>query len=320
MEKTAVIIVNYRTPWHLNLCLKQLFKHTSDFHLYLVHNQPDGKSLTVGEKYKKLHPDRVTIYINKENLGFTGGVNTPYKEVMQHQRICLLNSDVLVTPGWLSTMTAEMDADPTIAQIGCDTNGYYPDGLFWKLIHILPDPFNRLQLLQYYLGAPKAPNPRAFEPDHIFFNFCGGFCNLFDSKHFTDLSHILDPNIFHGYGDDLDLSLYLRQFGSIGSTLQSYVYHFHNTSLSVLTKKRRNYNKDALAKFNYMYIVKKWKEYFLKHIAESDNAYLLSISDYYMSVPIFIYFALSYLKKDFDQYVDSLPAREIWEKMIQKTD
>lgn len=314
--RTAIIVVNYRTPWHLNKCLKSIFKHTHDFHLHLVHNNPDDKSVEVGEWFKSKYPEQITVYINDENLGFVGGVNTPFLDVIKYERICLLNSDTIVKANWLQQMSDEMDANPQISQICPDSNSFYSDNLFWKLIRVLPWNLNRLQIIQNTFGlAPSAVEKRGFKPADSFFDFCGGFCTLFNSKHFLDLGYILDPQIIHGYWDDLDLSCYLRQFGQIGSTHKAYVFHFLGASFRILKKDSSSFDKDMMKRINALYVMHKWRDYFRSEISKLTTETLVAMSGNSYLASIINYFGVRALKPDVGDYLKTEPAKLFWDKV-----
>jgi GT2 family glycosyltransferase len=314
LAKTAIIIVNYKTPWHLNKCLESLFKYTENFHLYLVNNSQDKESLEVSDKFKNKYPELMSIYKNNENLGLVEGINVSYNEAINHERICLLNSDVILTKDWLKIMSDEMDNNPSISQIVPDANSYYPDSVFWKVIKLLPFGLSRLQILQ--LANPqKSPEKRGFKADSNFLAIAGGFCVLFDSKHAKTRGYILDTNLAHGYWDDLDLTLYLRQFGDIGSTNNAYVFHFTNASFKLLGKGFRDSRKEKISDFNGYYIFQKWESYFIENIKKLSPEDLYSYMQDRIMKKFAEYYTLANINQGFKDYVASLPAKKIWDEM-----
>lgn len=253
--KTAIIVVNYRTPWHTDKCLEGIFKHTSDFHLFLVQNAPDLASISVGEKYQAAFPDQVTVIKNETNLGYVGGVNSAYVQAMNYERVCLVNSDLIVTAGWLSNMNKVLDEHADVVQVYPDSNSHYPEKFIWKLVKKLPFVADKLYRYQLYNNPPRSQK-RGFEETTEFYWAIGGYCNLFRTEPFKDKGYFLDPNIVHGYWDDFDLAFYLRQFGKVGTCYDSYVFHFLNTSFKNL--KMNPQTKTLLAFYNGLYVMDKW--------------------------------------------------------------
>lgn len=277
-NSTAIVIVSYKTPWHLKQCLKSVFKYTQNFCIYLVHNSQDSISYKVGEYFEKRYPEKIKIYKNKENLGLTGGVNTCYVDAIKHKRICLLNSDTIVTMNWLKILNDEMDSNPKISQIMPDCNSFYPDTFLWKIIKRLPFGLNRAQILQNILKlSPKSKVTESFKDSAHFYDFCGGFCTLFNSDPIKQRGYILDPQIAHGYWDDLELSTYLRNFGEIGITTCSYVFHFGGKSFKLL-KDINSDNKIQLAYLNGLYVCRKYEKTFLSEINKIEPNELIFVS------------------------------------------
>src|SRR5689334_13331005 len=229
--KTGIIIVNYKTPWHLNKCLESVFANTSDFHILLVLNPQESESLEVASKFQKKYSSEVTIINNSKNLGYVGGINSAYKDAIKFERVCFLNSDTIVTKDWLLELNKVLDENEDVVQVAPDSNSYYNDKSLWRFAKLLPPSLSKLSYLQMKTNSlPRSSNYDSrfkdlkFYEYKDFYTFCAGFCNVFKSKYFQNLGYFCDPNIIHGYWDDFDLSMHLRQFGKIGWTNRSYVF------------------------------------------------------------------------------------------------
>ncbi len=312
--KTAIIIVNYQTPWHLKQCLKSVYMHTKDFHILLVHNNPDNNSLKVSKRFIQKYPETITQIVNNENLGFVGGVNSAYKEAMQYQRICLLNSDAIVTKNWLVELNKPLDEDESVVQVSPDSNQFYPDSKIWALgkkylSKIWPWLAWELAKLQSMLNPPSAPIKSGFHAveDRAFYLFPGGFCNIFRSKYFKDLGYILDKNIVHGYWDDFDLAMYLRKFGKVGATNKSYVFHFVNMSINRL--KKNNEYKERIKHFNGLYVMNKWSKEIEKCLSYFSTEERAGLKSSYVAKMYFEYRKLVKSKPLTKEYIESLPAK-----------
>jgi O-antigen biosynthesis protein len=314
--KTAIIIVNYRTPWHLKLCLNSIFKFTEDFHLIVVQNSPDRKSRKLVKQYEERYPNTVTEIVNDKNLGFVGGVNSAYSVAIQYPRICLLNSDTIVTRHWLHELNSAMDDNPNLVQISPDSNSFYSQSKFWKYISKLPFGLKKLSKFEAYLNPPSAKDKHGYLPISNFWQFPGGFCNLFKSEYFKDLGYFCDPKIIHGYWDDFDLSYYIRQFGDVGSTNKSYVFHFLNVSFNKISEDKKGM-KDKLMLLNSLYVMNKWRERLANDLNKLSIEELLNANDSYVVKAVIQYFGLSAVKPSINEYIESIPATEIGERFLK---
>jgi GT2 family glycosyltransferase len=305
--RTAIIIVNYKTPWHLKKCLESVFENTKDFKVFVVHNAPDAESLSVGQFFRNKFSDKVQIYESVKNLGFVAGVNLAYPEAIEFDRVCLLNSDTIVTKGWLSELNKVLDEDQSIVQVSPDSNSYYNDDSIWRIIRLVPI-LKNFHYLQHNFNPPtsftKDENFKEakFYEYKEFYRFCGGFCNVFRSEHFKDLGYFLDPNIVHGYWDDFDLSMYLKQFGKVGFTNKSYVYHFVNVSFNKINESKKNMKK-MLHLLNGLYVMNKWESKVLEYLSAMSKQELFARTDSYVLEMALRYLGLKDVYKDLEEYI-----------------
>lgn len=315
MSKTALLIVNYKTPWHLNECLSSIYTHTRDFHIVVVHNSIDPKSVEVTDRFVKMYPGTITVLKSSKNLGFVGGVNYGFDEVMKYERMCFVNSDIIVTKDWLKVLNEEMDSREDIVQISPDCSQFYPEGKIWRVIkwqimRRFPTLGSRLYKLQLNFNPPRSKERKGFSPIPHFHMFPGGYCNLVKTAPFKTLGYILDPNIIHGYWDDFDVSLYLRQFGQVGSTTRSYVFHFENISFDKISEERKGM-KNRLMMLNGLYVADKWRDYIRAEIKKLSFDELLNLESSYVFKMIYTYEGLASTKPEILDYIRSIPAKEI---------
>ena len=93
----AIIILNWNGKKLLEQFLPSVVRYSPEGQLYIVDNASTDDSLD----YVRNHFPEVQIVENPTNSGYAGG----YNRALQHIKAdvyCLLNSDVLVTEGWLS--------------------------------------------------------------------------------------------------------------------------------------------------------------------------------------------------------------------------
>ena len=105
--KCSVVILNWNGEQTLRQFLPSVLQHTQvpDVEIVVADNGSTDNSL----EYLRTQPVRV-IALDK-NYGFAGGYNHAIEQVDAEYTV-LLNSDVEVTPHWLNTMLAYMDAHP----------------------------------------------------------------------------------------------------------------------------------------------------------------------------------------------------------------
>lgn len=81
-------------------------------HIYLADNASTDGSVAFAEKE---YPE-ITLIKLKVNYGFAGGYNEALKQI-DAEYFALVNSDLEVTEGWLTPLTAVLDSDKTVASV-----------------------------------------------------------------------------------------------------------------------------------------------------------------------------------------------------------
>lgn len=177
----------------------------------------DGTSVAI-----KLHPLKVTLLENKENLGGTGGFNTGIRHALEERNpkyIWLLDNDAEVTPDTLEKLMSVMEADSRIGVAGScildtiDRNliveaGGHVDDLTatWK-------PYLRYQIYSQFQSSPP------LDVDYV------PACSAMVRKELFDAIGIMDERYFLHW-DDVDFCRVARKAGfRIVSVLDSVVYH-----------------------------------------------------------------------------------------------
>ncbi len=313
--KTAIIVINYQTPWHLRKCLESVVKFTFNFHLILVQNAPDAKSISIGNEFKNTYPENVTVITHTKNLGFVGGINSAFEEAIRFERICFLNSDTIVSENWLDELNGCLDNNEKLIQISPDTNTLHlhRQGKFWRIVkNIKP-----LSWISRFEKPLKSIYPdKGFKEYKRFYEFPGGYCNVFKTEFIKERGYFVDPNIIHGYWDEFDITSYFRQFGIVGWTDKSYVYHFHNVSFDKINLEKKGL-KERLMQLNGLYIMHKWSDYLRKELNEMNHDEILDRYDTHAMRMAIYYFGLITSKPSFKDYIESIPAKEIGEKFLK---
>lgn len=93
----AVVILNWNGRKHLETYLPSVVKNSGNAIVYLADNDSTDDSVA----YTKEHFPSIKFIINESNGGFAKGYNDALKELTEDYFV-LLNSDVEVTPNWIS--------------------------------------------------------------------------------------------------------------------------------------------------------------------------------------------------------------------------
>ncbi len=110
MTQVAVVILNYNGKNFLQQFLPSVISFSDGARIIVADNgSTDGSA-----DFVKGNFTNVEVITIKENKGFCGGYNTALKQVEATYYV-LLNSDVEVTPGWLTPIVEMMQSDPSIA-------------------------------------------------------------------------------------------------------------------------------------------------------------------------------------------------------------
>ncbi|WP_274474525.1 glycosyltransferase family 2 protein [Mangrovimonas aestuarii] len=108
--KIAIIVLNWNGKTLLEQFLPSVVANSQDADIYVADNASTDDSVQFVQK----HYPNVHIIQNKENGGFAKGYNDALKHV-NADILCLLNSDVEVTPNWLEPIKQTFQDAPKTA-------------------------------------------------------------------------------------------------------------------------------------------------------------------------------------------------------------
>lgn len=123
--RAAVLILAWNGGSVLADCLQALAPQLSDERALLV---VDNGSIDDSVACVRRSCPDAAIIENGTNLGFSGGVNSGLRALMQAnppEAVVLLNQDTIVAPDWLERLLDPF-SDPQVAAVGCKL--LYPDG------------------------------------------------------------------------------------------------------------------------------------------------------------------------------------------------
>ena len=114
MSRIDIIIPVYNAHDDLIRCVDSVVQHaTGEYRLLLINDaSPDPRIGPLVAKFAAEH-SHVRALTNAHNKGFIGTVNRGFAETSDD--VVLLNSDTIVTPGWLDKIRRCADSDPKIA-------------------------------------------------------------------------------------------------------------------------------------------------------------------------------------------------------------
>ncbi len=111
MDKLAIVILNWNGAAMLDKYMDGVLEHSKgEAAVYVADNASTDNSI---ELLKSKFPDCKLILLDK-NWGFADGYNKALEQV-EAEYVLLLNSDIEVTPGWLTPLLAFMEAHPEAA-------------------------------------------------------------------------------------------------------------------------------------------------------------------------------------------------------------
>ncbi|MCK6485026.1 MAG: asparagine synthase (glutamine-hydrolyzing) [Phycisphaerae bacterium] len=154
--------------------------------------------------------DRVELHRNDQNLGFVAACNRGL-ELARAEYVCLMNSDVIVAPGWLSRMVRCAESDPRIAIVNPLSN------MCVNLSVPMAPGLNLNTMAQRVASASKRRYPNI--------TTAVGFCMLMKRRHVERLGGF-DPVYGRGYCEESDLCMRYTEAGlRVVAADDAFVYH-----------------------------------------------------------------------------------------------
>ena len=123
MKKIGIVICNYNKKDYVLNCIRSVLESKNqDFDLYVADNASTDGSV---EAIKETYGDAVTVLVNPENLGGSGGFNLGIRKILEegYEYLCCLDNDILVDENAIGALADYLDAHPdTGVEVNeCDT-------------------------------------------------------------------------------------------------------------------------------------------------------------------------------------------------------
>ena len=254
IKPVDIILPVYGSLHVVEPCINSVLNRTNwPFKLTIVDDFSDNYVRDWLAKWNIEHPQHSVIY-NKKNKGFSATVNTGIRAT-SNPYICILNSDVIVTDGWLTKLVMSLEADPRNKIANPVTNNT-------ALINVAMQE-----------GASYLDMNRALEltSSHRYPEIMPtGFCFMTTRELVKEIGY-LDEG-FQNYGEETDWWMRAIHYVKDGKYMQwravladdSYVFHERGTSFSALGESSHmNKRKEGSSRFHTLWPgFKQWQNTF----------------------------------------------------------
>ncbi len=123
--KVALVILNYNGRHYLAQFLPSVIQHTSEAEIIIADNASTDDSI----EFLQAHYPQLRLIRMEKNTGFSTGYNLALRQI-EAEYYVLLNSDVEVTPAWLSPLLQLMDSNSSIAACQPKINAFHQQDSF----------------------------------------------------------------------------------------------------------------------------------------------------------------------------------------------
>ncbi len=226
MSRVAVVILNFNGQKLLTQFLPSVILNSSKATIYVVDNGSTDESIPL---LRTQFPEVKIIRLD-QNYGFCGGYNKGLAN-LNEEFFILLNSDVEVTPNWISPLVALADRDPKIGAIQPKILAYHHKNKFeyagagGGFIDTLGYPFCRGRIFDHIEEDEGQYN------DTLPIFWAAGACMFVRSACYKELNG-LDEDFF-AHMEEIDFCWRLNRSGyAVYYTGESTVYHLGAGTLS----------------------------------------------------------------------------------------
>lgn len=226
-------------------CLESLERHTLVPHtVTLVDDASDAPVRFALEAFVRYRP-WMTLIVHAENKGYTHAANVGMAR-SRADWVVLLNSDTIVTPGWLEGLFECARSDKRIAFVGPVSNAaswqsvpevHVQGG--WS-INPLPSGTTIEQMAELVARCSRRGFPRV--------PILNGFCTLMRKDALEAVGYLDEISFPMGYGEENDLCVRARKAG-YELAVADHVYVYHRKSASFGTKRRTELAKLGTQRF-----------------------------------------------------------------------
>ncbi|MFI3323631.1 MAG: glycosyltransferase family 2 protein [Rikenellaceae bacterium] len=233
----AILILNWNGEQHLATFLPSVLAHTpSTIDVIVADNGSDDSSLELLRR----DFERVKIIEFDRNYGFAEGYNRAM-ELVEHEFVVLLNSDVEVSAGWCEPLFEALAADSSLAAVApkllsyCDKSSFEYAGAAGGFIDYLGYPFCRGRILQTF------EQDRGQYDDMRRLFWISGAAFVCRRSYFREVGGF-DADFF-AHMEEIDLCWRFAMVGySVAIVPQSTVYHLGGGTLNASSPRKTELN------------------------------------------------------------------------------
>ena len=213
----SIIILNWNNLPDLRRCLDSVFTHTRfPFEVIIVDNGSKDGSAAYLRELVRAHRN-VKVVLNEKNLGAPLGRNCGLA-VAEGDFLVFLDSDTVVTEGWLDRLLRWMEIDPTIGMVGPCSN--------FASFQQIPVTYRNLREMHEFARQWCRQNVGAGWETGALISFC-----VLMRRSVMEAIGGMDPRFGLIMHEDIDHSLRARAFGfRCWLALDTFVHHYGNRS------------------------------------------------------------------------------------------
>lgn len=231
---TASLIIPVIDDWYYTrVALESIKRYTKgNYEIIIVDNGSKVPLIDKVENFSKRNPEILVRYVRCErNLGFSGGCNRGI-EVSTGDVIVILNNDLLVTPGWLESLSSLLFDSKANAGIVGPLSNYVAGAQLISdcpLRFDSPDDVDFGKLSAYSLRIKEENKGKYLNPPAII-----GLCMAI-RRDVIEAIGGFDERFYPGNFEDNDLCIRARHLGySTLVSCETFVYHFGSKTFKSL--------------------------------------------------------------------------------------
>jgi len=254
-----IIIVVHNTLSCLQRCIESIKKYTDyNYSITIVNNNSDYETKSFINNLSD-----IKVINNTRNFGF-GYANNQAIRVSKAKYICFLNSDTVVTKGWLTKMIEVLDKNKNAGLVGPVSNYVSSEIQQVNFPYQYAKDSNDDSKIQSFAKQREIEfSSKVSETNRLI-----GFC-MVTKKEILDKSGIFDDRYEFNFEDD-DLGLRIIEQGyKLFCCLDIFVFHFGGQTFKTRFK-QTTYNV-ALEKSKELYVQKWYNTGRIKQIHETHN-------------------------------------------------
>jgi GT2 family glycosyltransferase len=239
-----IVICVYNAVEETLGCLESIARNTSLPHTVTIVDDKSGDTTRMQLRSYARGKPWIRLIENETNLGYTKSANIGMSRATA-EWVVLLNSDTIVTPGWLEGLFEVVRAHPKAAMIGPVSNA-----ASWQSVPELHDVKG---------GWSSNPLPEGVRPEDVSqlvnnlsprqfpeATLLNGFCTLMKREVVEQVGFLDEVAFPMGYGEENDLCIRVRKAG-YSLVVADHVYVYHVKSASFGSARRAELSKRGTA-------------------------------------------------------------------------